>query len=144
MSRGAEEWNAITTDALVHFEPRPWWSLAVLDDGYIHANLSRHLTCASVGIELAALLLDGRWTEVRARIGGLLALKTDFELLGKCFPRVENSMEPLSIAEETRQGFKDIFRAVQLSWGRMVTGLRVFQFNVMRPSGKQEKVECHY
>ncbi len=35
-----------------------------------------------------------------------------------------------SIAEEARQGFKDIFKAVQVSWGRMVSGLRVFQFQV--------------
>ncbi len=53
------------------------------EDGYIHENLSRHLTCAGLGIELAALLLDVRWTEVRGRIGGVLALKTDFELLEK-------------------------------------------------------------
>ncbi len=71
----AEESHAITTDAVVSFEPRPWWSLTVSGDGYMHANLSRHLTCAGLGIELAALLLDGRWTEVRGRIGGVLALK---------------------------------------------------------------------
>ncbi len=111
------------------FEPRPWWSLAV-SEGYIYANLSQHLTCAGLGIELAALLLDGRWSEVRGRIGGGLALKTDFELLEKCFLRIDNSTERRSIAEEARQGFKTIFKAVQLSWGRMVTGLKVFQFNV--------------
>ncbi len=125
----AEELNAFTTDALVSFEPRPWWSLTVSEDVYIYENLWRHLTCAGLSIELAALLLDGRWTEVRGRIGGLLALKSDFELLEKGFLRIENSMERQSIAEETRKGFRDIFKAVQLSWGRrIVTGLRVFQF----------------
>ncbi len=89
----AEESNAITADAVVSFEPRPWWSLAVSEGGYIHANLSRHLTCAGLGIELGALLLDGRWTQLRGKFGGILALKTDFELIEKCLLRMENSEE---------------------------------------------------
>ncbi len=62
-----EESNPITTDALLSFGPRPWWSLAVSEGDYIHANLSRHLTCAGLCIELAALLLDGRWTQLRGK-----------------------------------------------------------------------------
>ncbi len=81
----AEESNAFTIDALVSAVPRPWWASDVPEDGYIHANLWRHLTCAGLGIELAALLLDGRWTQLRGKIGGILALKTDFELLENYF-----------------------------------------------------------
>ncbi len=55
----AEESNAFTTDAVVSFEPRPFWSLSVAEDGYIHGNVSRHLMCGGLGIELGALLLDG-------------------------------------------------------------------------------------
>ncbi len=126
----AEESKALKIDDLVRSEPRPWWSLAIAEDGYIHSNLSRHLICAGLGIELSALLLDGRWTHVRRKIGGILALKTDFELLEECFLRMENSSERLSISAEVRQGFKAIFKAVQLSWGRMLSGLRLFQFHV--------------
>ncbi len=124
----ADESKANTTDALVSFEPKPWWSLAVSEDAYIHTSLSRHLIRAGLDIELAALLLDGRWTQVRRKIGGLLALKTDFELLEESFLRINTAGERLSIFEEIRQAFKYIFRAVQLSWGWMDTGLRVFQF----------------
>ncbi len=43
---------------------------------------------------------------------------------------MEKSGESESIDVEVRNGFKDIFTAVQLSWARMITGLRVFQFQV--------------
>ncbi len=126
----AKEPNAFSTDTLVSFEPRPWWSLAATEDGYIHGNLSRHLTCACLDIELAALLLDVRWTQLRGRIGGILALKSDFELLEKCFLRIENSGERESMVEELRQSFKDIFKTVQLLWARVVSEQRAFQFSV--------------
>ncbi len=126
----AEESSACGTDAVLSFAPRPWWSPVVLEDGYIHANPSRHLSCAGLGIELAALLLEGRWTELRGRIGGFLALKTDFLQLEKCLDVLENSGEPESVGAEVERSFKAIFKAVQLSWGRMATGLRLFQFQV--------------
>ncbi len=56
----AEQSNTFVTDTVLSVVPRPWWSVAVPEDGYVHANLSRHLTCSGLGIELAALLLEGR------------------------------------------------------------------------------------
>ncbi len=50
---------------LVKVVPRPWWSNAILDDGYIHTHLARHLSSSGGGSELTALLLDARWMNVR-------------------------------------------------------------------------------
>ncbi len=126
---GAEQSMEYVAHSVLSFEPRPWWSFVVPEDGYIHASLSRHLACAGRSMELAALLLDGRWTKLRGRVGGILALKTDFELLEKCFERME-SLGPELLAAEVKHSFEHIWKAVQLSWGRMVTGPRVFQFHL--------------
>ncbi len=45
----------------------------------------RRLALAEYGTEIAALLLDAKWTIFRGRIGGLLVLKTDFEILDTFF-----------------------------------------------------------
>ncbi len=63
-----EEPNAQVLDAILSVTPRPWWSSYVPDDGYIHHNRSKHLACADQGFELAALLLDARWTILRSRL----------------------------------------------------------------------------
>ncbi len=109
---------------------RPWWSSSVPEDGYIHANLSRHLVCAERGVELAALLLEGRRTELRGRVCGILALKKDYEELEKRFLRMEDAREQESLSAEVRQSFNEIFKAVKLSWARLATGLRVFEIRL--------------
>ncbi len=113
---------------IVSFTPRAWWAKSVPEDGYIHKNISRHLACSDQGIELVALLLDARWTTLRETVGGILALQTDFESLGKCSEEWDNSTE-LEASNEGRS-LKQIFKAVLLSWGRMSEGMRVFYFHV--------------
>ncbi len=116
----AEESNACATDAVLNFVPRPWWSAAVPEDGYIYANLSRHLRYAGRGIELAALLLEGQWTKLRGRIGGILALKTDFLQLEKCLHGMEKPKEAESVGVEVEQSFEEVLKAVQYhgeGWG---------------------------
>ena len=56
-----------------------WWSLK--DNGYVYANLSRHMVKCSERQALANLLSDARWTLRRVDVGGWLALQIDFQLL---------------------------------------------------------------
>ncbi len=63
---------------LAGLTPRPWWSEETPKDGYVHANLARHLSLCDRKPELAALLLDARWANVRGNFGGILGLKADF------------------------------------------------------------------
>ncbi len=109
--------------------PRPWWSES--DDGYIHANLARHLSCSGHSKELGALLLDARWTSLRVEIGGILALKTDFAVLDKSLAQKETTWDQNLSLSEIRRGFKCVLRAVQASFGtRVAEGQRTFQFQV--------------
>ncbi len=57
------------------------------------------------------------------KIGGILALKNDFELL-------TSFREDGMLASDAGRGFEQIFKALQLSWGRVGDGLRAFQFQV--------------
>ncbi len=75
------------------------------------------------GLAVAGWTMDGSARENRGNTG----TQTDFELLEEFLLRIDNSIERQSIAEEVMQVFKDIFKAVQVSWGRMVPGLRVFR-----------------
>ncbi len=66
---------ALSPSLLAELTSRPWWSDEIPKDGYIHANLARHLSKCDRGSELAALLLDARWLNVRGKFGGILGLK---------------------------------------------------------------------
>ncbi len=81
--------------------------------------------------------------EIARENRGYLALKTDFLQLEKCLQRMEKPKEPESVGVEIEQSFKEVLKAVQVSWGRMGTGAEVLSVPGMRPSGKREKVE-HY
>ncbi len=65
---------AMSPSVLAGLTPRPWWSDEIPEDGYIHANISRHLSMCDRGSELATLLLDARWLNVRGKFGGILGL----------------------------------------------------------------------
>ena len=56
-----------------------WWRLK--DNGYIYANLSRHMVKCGQRQALVNLLSDVRWTIRRVDVGGWLALEIDFQLL---------------------------------------------------------------
>ncbi len=58
---------AKATQSIIRCVPRQWWSEAVPEDGYIHENVARHLSCSGQRFELAALLLDARWTHARSK-----------------------------------------------------------------------------
>ncbi len=122
-----EEPKADVAGAIVRVVPRRWWGKKdVPEDGYIHGNVARHLSLANRGAELGGLLLDARWTEVRCRIGGVLGLKSDFEVLDECLEGWEGSEEVKGLIGEVREQFGQIFKAVQVSWGRMDKGRRAF------------------
>ncbi len=119
------------TQTIISWKPRPWWSDAVPQDGYIHANLARHLSLSGQGEELAALLLDSRWTGLRAKIGGILALEEDFELLDAVFSKWLCAKQHDSRLFEVRRAFRQIFKALLPSWGTlMMEGRRSFQFRL--------------
>ncbi len=82
---------------LVELSPRPWWSDTCPDDGYIHAHLARHLSLSGRVSELAALLLDARWIKVRGKLGGLLGLQEDYDIVDKLLERGERIEENVSV-----------------------------------------------
>ncbi len=51
-------------------------------DEYVHRNHAIYLSWPNRGTEQGGLLDDERWTEVRTRVSGALALKMDFDVLG--------------------------------------------------------------
>lgn len=73
---------------------------------------------------------------MRGRIGGILALKTDFELLEDILRELIFLRELGMLSEEVSQSFKDIFKAGQPSWTWMVD-VSVLS---MQPSGNVQKV----
>ncbi len=119
-----------STEALLSVSPKPWLSKSVPDDGYIHSNTARHLSFSCHGIELAVLILDARWTTMRAKTGEILALHGDFEILRKCSGQWAGAAGTETPVVEFEQTFGQIFRALRISWGRFLEGLRAFQFQV--------------
>ncbi len=77
------EEQGLSPALLAGLTPRPWWTDEILKDGYIHENSARHLPLCDRGSELAALLLDARWANVRGTFGAILGLKEDFAILDK-------------------------------------------------------------
>ncbi len=127
----SDEAKTDVASGIVKVVPRRWWMKKdVPEDGYIHGNVARHLSWANRGAELGGLLLDARWTEVRTRIGGVLGLKSDFDVLDECLEGWEGSEEVKGLIGEVREQFGQIFKAVQVSWGRTGKGRRAFQFQV--------------
>ncbi len=120
---------ALSPSHLIELSPRPWWSEGTLDDGYISSQLARHLAMSNQGSELAALLLDTRWLNIRGKFGGVLGLRMDFEILDKLIHGGERTEEyyPLKCC---RESFQMILTAIQLSWGRFFRGRRAFQFQM--------------
>ncbi len=113
--------HQVQMQSLLTYTPRPWSE--TLPDGYIQDNISRHLVGAGRILELGALLLDAKWTIARMRIGGINALKSDFDcLLSAAVGR---------FSEEVRKGFEVIVKVLRLSWGRSFRSRREFQFQVM-------------
>lgn len=68
---------------MLHYVPRSWWDKDVANSVYIRKNLSRHLRCAGLGVELGAIMLDFRWMYVQALAGGILGIRHDFDILDK-------------------------------------------------------------
>ncbi len=119
----------ISSAGLLELLPRPWWSDSILDDGYIHAHLARHLSFCGRGSELTGVLLDARWMHVRGKLGGLLGLKADFDILDKLFQTGGIPEKSMSL-KDIRGSFQVILKAAQLSWGRFLNGQRAFQFQM--------------
>ncbi len=66
-----------------------------------------------------------------------------FLQLEKCLDGMEKPKEAESVGVEIEQSFKEVFKAVQVSWGKDGDWAEVISVPGMRPSGKREKVE-HY
>ncbi len=73
--------SALSSSKLVRLTPRPWWSKAVPEDGYIHEHLARYLSLSGRGSELAALLLDAKWMCVQGELAAFPDWKADYEML---------------------------------------------------------------
>ncbi len=99
-------------------------------DGYIHANLAGHLSKCDRGSELAALLLDARWLNVRGKLGGILGQKADFAILDKLLQPFDGNGGEKTDAKGVRKSVRLILKAMQLSWGSFSDGPRAFQFQM--------------
>ncbi len=121
--------RALSSADLLGLLPRPWWSDTILQDGYIHAHVARHLSLCGRGSELAALLTDARWMIERGKLGGVLGLKADFEILDKLF-RIGRRTGEYVVLKSIQESFQMISTAIQLSWGRFFEGRRAFQFQM--------------
>ncbi len=115
---------------LLTLNARPWWSDSVRNDGYIYENLARHLMVADRNIELGALLLDARWTHFRMTVGGLVALEGDFGSFGCFSPSAAGGKQGCTFSKGLHESFALIFRALQLSWGRISGGRRELLFQM--------------
>ncbi len=111
----------VSSQHLVGISRRPWWSVAVLDDGYVHFHLARHISSSGRGSELAALSLDARWRNVQGELGGLLGLNADFAILDKLLQRGGTTEENLPL-KDSRASYRLLLKAIQLSWGRFLGG----------------------
>jgi WD40 repeat protein len=89
--RSAAEWAAVhrrLTDAAADLLPAhdgrtpvPWWLLPA-DAGYLWRYLPHHLHKAERASELAALVCDLRWVEIKtARFGSVVAVESDLQLV---------------------------------------------------------------
>ncbi len=79
-----------------------WWSLK--DNGYVYANLSRHMVKCSERQALANLLSDARWTLRRVDVGGWLALAIDFQLL---------------LADSAYAGMRQLYEVLKRHWSEV-------------------------
>ncbi len=114
---------ALSSQHLVEFALRSWWTVADPDDGYINSQLARHLSSCGRGSELAAVLLDARWVIARGKHGGLLGLKADFEVLDELLRADGRTGENVHIGD-IGAGYWSILKAIQLSWESFFDGLR--------------------
>ncbi len=99
---------------IVAFAPRPWWSLE--HDGYIHANLARHLSLANLNMELAALVIDCRWSSRRMHMGGILALEADFACLKRFTGQLEGKEGDRTFSKQLTESFNIVFKAMLHTW----------------------------
>ncbi len=109
--RVADTLSSCSSDDIVACSPRTWWCASILEDRYIHDNLARHLACSGQYLELAALLMDIRWTHVRFKIGGITALKKDFQCLEESQLYMNCKRGKNGQSEEIVEGFKMILKA---------------------------------
>lgn len=66
---------------VLEYTARRRWRDDIPNVLYVRRNICRHLHEAGLNLELAAVVLDVRWIGAQARTGGILALRSDFELL---------------------------------------------------------------
>ncbi len=104
-------------------------------------NVARHLAWANCGAELGGLLLDARWTEVRTRIGGVLGLKSDFDVLDECLQGWEGSEEEKALIGEVRGEVWTDFQGNTGFMGKSGQGLEGGSIPSMRASGILEEVD---
>jgi WD40 repeat protein len=114
----------------------PWWTEVLVDDGYVHANLARHLIGCGVEGEkdLTTVLLDFRWTERQLSVNGLLSLKADFVLLRPSLwgnRGVAGSTDGVTVDDAgISRGLRLIYAAVQLAWGNAHMNPRELAFQL--------------
>jgi WD40 repeat protein len=128
---GIDKWHATLLDgyarragqALAKLSCRravAWWSDALADDVYLHANLARHLVGCGRYSDLETLLLDHRWTQRQLDVSGLLVLKRDFTLLESSLSlEVDRNAEDDTFAATSAKviELRRIRDAILLAWG---------------------------
>lgn len=102
---------------MLEYVPRQWWKDDVQNKSYVLKHLSRHLRSGGLDLELGATMLDLRWIRAQGRIGGVLDLRNDFNILervveqrfaapaGPSVPRVSALVRLIADSIETMSSF---------------------------------------
>ncbi len=107
--------------------PNPWWD--VESDGYIHNNLSRHMTHGGLVAELYGLVSDIRWTKFRVNEGGLLELENDIDML---LLALRNDGVSLGEINALCKDIQILQRSLRLSWATLHKNPRECGFQLFR------------
>ncbi len=135
---------ALSPSHLAGLTSRPWWSDEIPKDGYIHANLARHLSMCDRESELAALLLDARWLNARGKLGGILGLKADFAILDKLLQPFDGDEGETIHSKGVRRSVRLILKAIELSWGELLRWSESTPISNVRASAEFEEQRRHF
>ncbi len=135
---------ALSPSLLAGLTPRRWWSDEIPKDDYIHANLARNLSMCDRGSELASLLLDARWLNVRGKFGGILGLKADFAILDKLLQPFTGDGGEKTHSKDVRRSARLILKAMELSWGRLLRWTESVPISNVRAAVQFEEQQPHF
>lgn len=109
---------------MLDYTPRPWWENGIPNSLYIRRNLSRHLSCSCLQLELGSVVLDIHWINAQACTGGILGVMNDYSVL-------ESVLSESGVNDSTRRSIRSVRRVLERSSANMGRGLQVLSFMLL-------------